>query len=192
MWILTIHVSVKCLKEELMGLLNFKYFNCLSPPFTKYLDLLSSTCHRSKLMHSCTNFTVIKSMKWVYFGEMKMYSLNSPFKRHFQGGKLSLSSVSEQPSAWPTVTYRCQQTEIKVSPTKNWALNVLETTEQEPPDCWDMKLSNGSTSHNAAVSKTWRGAATLVPRGNSKKQPAPFKHASDFPDCIARSTCSAY
>lgn len=115
-----------------------------------------------------------------------MYSFNSPFKRHFQEGKLSLSSVSEQPSAWPTVTYRCQQTERKVSPTKNWTLNVLETTEQEPPDCWDMKLSNGSTSHNATVSKTWRGAATLVPRGNSKKQPAPFKHASDFPDCIVR------
>lgn len=110
-----------------------------------------------------------------------MYSFNSPFKRQFQGGKLSLSSVSEQPSAWPTVTYRCQQTEIKVSPTKNWTLNVLETTEQEQPDCWDMKLSNGSTLHNATVSKTWRGAATLVPRSNSKKQPAPFKHASDFP-----------
>lgn len=125
-------------------------------------------------------------MKWVYFGELKMYSLNSPFKRHFQGGKLSLSSASEQPSAWPTVAYRCQQTEIKVSPTKNWPLNVLETTEQEPPDCWDMKLSNGSTLHKAAVSKTWRGGATLVPRGNSKKRPAPFKHASDFPDCIAQ------
>ncbi|TWW65098.1 Caprin-2 RNA granule protein 140 [Takifugu flavidus] len=96
--------TFKCLKEELMGLLNFKYFNCLSPPFTKYLDLLSSTCHR------------------------------------------------KQPSAWPTVTYRCQQTERKVSPTKNWTLNVLETTEQEPPDCWDMKLSNGSTSHNATSS----------------------------------------
>ncbi|XP_056877806.1 caprin-2 isoform X3 [Takifugu flavidus] len=105
--------TFKCLKEELMGLLNFKYFNCLSPPFTKYLDLLSSTCHRT------------------------------PSK-----------DISK----------------------KNWTLNVLETTEQEPPDCWDMKLSNGSTSHNATVSKTWRGAATLVPRGNSKKQPAPFKH----------------
>lgn len=42
-------VPVKCLKEELIGLLNFKYFNGLSPPFTKYLDLLTSTCHSSKL-----------------------------------------------------------------------------------------------------------------------------------------------
>lgn len=43
-------VSVKCLKEELIGLLNFKYFNGLSPPFTKYLDLLTSTRHSSKLL----------------------------------------------------------------------------------------------------------------------------------------------
>lgn len=82
-------------------------------------------------------------------------------------------------AAFHPVTLGHHQTDA--SPTKDWKQSFLETTGQDPPDCWDMKLSNGSMSHKPAVTKAWRGAATLIPKA-PKKRPAAFKHASAFTD----------
>lgn len=80
---------------------------------------------------------------------------------------------------------------IEVSSTQNWKQNVQEATEQEPPECWDALLSNGPCSHKLPVTKVGRGAATLVPKvpGTAKKQPAPFKQASDL---ILHSACDKF
>lgn len=74
MRILTLHIiSVKCLKEELMSLLSCKYFNCLSPPFTKHLESASSTCHRGKMMlYSVLALANIVGMK-------QLVNLQDPF-----------------------------------------------------------------------------------------------------------------
>lgn len=71
---------------------------------------------------------------------------------------------------------------IEVSSTQKWKQNFHEATVQEPNECSDTVLSNGCSSQKPPLTKACRGAAALVPKvpGAAKKQPAPFKQASDF------------
>lgn len=80
---------------------------------------------------------------------------------------------------------------IEVSSTQSWKQNFQEALEKEPPECWDLSLSNGTSSHKPPATKVCRGAATLVPKvlGTAKKQPALFKQASDFTLHFACNKC---
>ncbi|XP_030576109.1 caprin-2 isoform X2 [Archocentrus centrarchus] len=54
--------------------------------------------------------------------------------------------------------------------------------EQEPPDCWDMEFPDGSSSPQTAALKSWRGAATLIPKvipATSRKQSADCKQRKE-------------
>ncbi|XP_042367720.1 caprin-2 isoform X2 [Plectropomus leopardus] len=64
---------------------------------------------------------------------------------------------------------------------ENWKGDFQTTREREPPDCWDMELSDGCVSPKAAVHKQWRGAATFIPKvpGAAKKQAADCKHRKE-------------
>ncbi|XP_035535947.1 caprin-2 isoform X1 [Morone saxatilis] len=46
--------------------------------------------------------------------------------------------------------------------TQNWKEDFQAMREREPPDCWDMELSDRTASPQAAVHKPWRGAATFI------------------------------
>lgn len=182
MRILTLHiVSVKCLKEELISLLTCKYFNCLSPPFTKHLESASSTCHRGKMML----YSVLALANTV--GMKQLVNLQHPLPT------APLKDISKEVSC--VLSELCSRVtctrHIEVSSTQNLKQNVQEATEQEPPECWDALLSNGPCSCKPPVTKVGRGAATLVPKvpGTAKKQPAPFKQASDF---ILHSACDKF
>lgn len=176
MRILTLHiVSVKCLKEELTGLLTCKYFNCLSPSFTKHLESASSTCCRGKLTHS-SFYTLLELTKivWIiWLVNLRCTLPTAPLKDISTEISCGLSELCFKAAS----TRR-----IEVSSTQNWKQNFQEAAKQEPPECWDKALSNGPGSHKPAVNKVCRGAATLVPKelGTAKKQPSPFKQASDF------------
>lgn len=49
-------------------------------------------------------------------------------------------------------------------PTQSWKEDFQATMEREPPDCWDIEVTDGPDSPQAAVYKPWRGAATLIPK----------------------------
>lgn len=105
----------------------------------------------------------------------------------------SLKDISKEVSCvLPELCFRAASTRrIEVSSTQNWDQTFQEATEQEPPEFWDTPLSNGPDSCKAPVPKACRGAATLVPKvpGTAKKQPAPFKQASDFTLHFACNKC---
>ncbi|XP_034719061.1 caprin-2 isoform X2 [Etheostoma cragini] len=54
-------------------------------------------------------------------------------------------------------------------------------TAREPPDSWEMEVSEGPTSPQAAVHKPWRGAATFILKGpvTTKKQYADCKQRKE-------------
>ncbi|XP_044041842.1 caprin-2 isoform X2 [Siniperca chuatsi] len=71
-------------------------------------------------------------------------------------------------------------TDMKSPPTQNWKEDFQALSEQEPPDCWDMELSDGPASPQGAVHKPWRGAATFIPKVPvTKKQSADCKQRKD-------------
>lgn len=62
-------------------------------------------------------------------------------------------------------------------PTQSWREDLQASREREPPDCWDVESCDGTALPNPAVRKTWKGAATLIPKvpGTTKKQSAGCK-----------------
>lgn len=62
-------------------------------------------------------------------------------------------------------------------PTQSWREDLQVSRDPEPPDCWDVESCDGVPSPSPAGRKTWRGAATLIPKvpGTSKKQSAGCK-----------------
>ncbi|KAM9845813.1 caprin-2 [Aulostomus maculatus] len=58
---------------------------------------------------------------------------------------------------------RLYLSDVDTPPSQNWK-EFQALREQEPPDCWDMEVPDGSTSPQAAVHKPWRGAATYIPK----------------------------
>ncbi|XP_076577821.1 caprin-2 isoform X2 [Chaetodon auriga] len=59
---------------------------------------------------------------------------------------------------------RLYQTDTATPSAQNWKEDFHAMREREPPDCWDMELSDGTVSPKAAVHKPWRGAATFIPK----------------------------
>lgn len=72
---------------------------------------------------------------------------------------------------------RLYLTHVETPPTQNWKEDFQAMREQEPPDCWDIELSDGAISPQAVVHKPWRGAATFIPKipVTTKKQSADCK-----------------
>nr|XP_020479552.1 caprin-2 isoform X2 [Monopterus albus] len=70
-------------------------------------------------------------------------------------------------------------TTSKSNPSKvskeSWKEDFHAITEKEPPDYWDMDLAAGPTSPQTAVHKSWKGAATFIP-----KVPVTTKKQSDL------------
>ncbi|XP_035501997.1 caprin-2 isoform X3 [Scophthalmus maximus] len=58
---------------------------------------------------------------------------------------------------------------------EKWREDFQVTRERELPDCWDMECPDRSSSPHTVVHKPWRGAATFIPKGPTKKQSADFK-----------------
>lgn len=173
MRILTLRiVSVRCLKEELIGLLTCKYFNRLSPPFTKRPESTSSSGHRGQLVL----YSVLELANIVWMKRSVNLRRTLP--------TAPLKDLSKEVSCvLPELGSRAASTRrTEVSSTQNWKQKGQEATEQEPPECWDTLLPNGPGSRKSPVTKAGRGAATLVPKvpGTAKKQPAPIKQASDL------------
>ncbi|XP_067347134.1 caprin-2 isoform X2 [Channa argus] len=67
---------------------------------------------------------------------------------------------------------RVYLTDRETPSTQSWKEDFQTKREQEPPDCWDMESPGSPMSPQTAVSKPWRGAATLIPKvpASTKKQ----------------------
>ncbi|XP_075867787.1 caprin-2 isoform X2 [Nelusetta ayraudi] len=65
---------------------------------------------------------------------------------------------------------------------ESWREDLQASREREPPDCWDVESCDGTASPSPAVRKTWKGAATLIPKvpGTTKKQSAGCKQEIDM------------
>lgn len=67
---------------------------------------------------------------------------------------------------------------MAIPPTQSWREDLQSSKEREPPDCWDVEsCDDAAASTSPAGHKTWKGAATLIPKvpGNTKKQSAGCK-----------------
>ncbi|KAF7228805.1 transcript variant X4 [Nothobranchius furzeri] len=112
--------TYKLLKDELLRLLNYKYFSCLPPPPTETPDLLLSSSRQ-----------------------------------------IATKSESNESSK---KFYRLRLSEEEASPPLNWREDFQAKREQEPPDSWDMHLQDGPLSPQSAPAKSWKGAATFIPK----------------------------
>nr|XP_046235413.1 caprin-2 isoform X2 [Scatophagus argus] len=76
---------------------------------------------------------------------------------------------------------RLYLTDMATPLTQNWKEDFQAMREREPPDCWDMDFTEESASPKAAVHKTWRGAATFIPKVpvTTKKQSADCKQRKE-------------
>ncbi|KAM3587754.1 uncharacterized protein V6R79_013344 [Siganus canaliculatus] len=71
-------------------------------------------------------------------------------------------------------------TDMATPPTQNWKEKFQAMREREPPDCWDLELSDGAVSPKAAVPKPWRGAATFIPNVPDRaKKPSECKQRKE-------------
>ncbi|XP_047430688.1 caprin-2 isoform X3 [Mugil cephalus] len=65
---------------------------------------------------------------------------------------------------------------------ENWKDDFQAIGEREPPDCWEMELTDGPPTPQATIQKPWRGAATLIPKVvpvTSKKRSADCKQRKE-------------
>lgn len=73
---------------------------------------------------------------------------------------------------------RLHLTEVVTPPTeRTWKEDLRGSSDQEPPDCWDADSCDDAPLPSPVGCKTWRGAATLIPKvpGTTKKQSAGCK-----------------
>ncbi|XP_040031468.2 caprin-2 isoform X2 [Gasterosteus aculeatus] len=56
------------------------------------------------------------------------------------------------------------KSKLKERSRESWKEDFQATMEREPPGCWDIEVTDGPDSPQAAVYKPWRGAATLIPK----------------------------
>ncbi|KAG9280685.1 caprin-2-like isoform X1 [Astyanax mexicanus] len=54
--------------------------------------------------------------------------------------------------------------ERDVTPPPNWRAEFLALKEQEPPDSWDMELSDAPRPSQTVLQKPWKGAAGFIPK----------------------------
>uniref|UniRef100_W5KIQ6 Caprin family member 2 n=1 Tax=Astyanax mexicanus TaxID=7994 RepID=W5KIQ6_ASTMX len=54
--------------------------------------------------------------------------------------------------------------ERDVTPPPNWRAEFLALKEQEPPDSWDMELSDAPRPSQTILQKPWKGAAGFIPK----------------------------
>uniref|UniRef100_A0A8B9KZT2 Caprin-2-like n=1 Tax=Astyanax mexicanus TaxID=7994 RepID=A0A8B9KZT2_ASTMX len=54
--------------------------------------------------------------------------------------------------------------ERDVTPPPNWRAEFLALKEQEPPDSWDMELSDAQRPSQTVLQKPWKGAAGFIPK----------------------------
>lgn len=93
---------------------------------------------------------------------------------------------------WWQFFNRLYLTETATHPTQCWKDDFQSIREKEPPDCWDMESSDGAASPKDTVRKTWRGAATFIPKvpGTTKKQSAGSKQVRPLDSaCVIEVYC---
>ncbi|XP_029969309.1 caprin-2 [Salarias fasciatus] len=71
---------------------------------------------------------------------------------------------------------RLQKTQVDTAPAKKWQAYSKTLRDCEPPDSWDMDYSDELISPQEPAHKSWKGAATFIPKGVLvKKLPADYK-----------------
>lgn len=53
----------------------------------------------------------------------------------------------------------------------NWKVEFLAHKEQEPPDSWDMEVSDSPASSKVGLQKPWKGAAGFIPKAMVNMKP---------------------
>ncbi|XP_068163149.1 caprin-2 isoform X3 [Antennarius striatus] len=105
-----------------------------------------------------------------------------------KGPKVLLSSTNHStiPKSKPTEVSqeffdRLYLTDTATPSTQNWKNSFHAMMETEPPDCWDVELSDGAPKTTGAGRKMWKGAATLIPRVpvTTRKQAADCKERKE-------------
>ncbi|KAM9705373.1 caprin-2 isoform 1-T2 [Menidia menidia] len=147
-----------------------------------YMDLLEGNDKQvAGSTYKALKEELIRLSNYSYFSNLPLPSSKSP--------QTLLSSTNHNPmlkSKQNEVSKeffsRLYLSEMETPSTQNWKEDFQAMKEREPPDSWEVEFPDDPSSVRTIVNKSWRGAATFIPKvapNTSKKPSADYKQRKE-------------